>query len=61
MMAGFYLTNLKDFAEKIGVNSLALLSGLNIKTIYNYQSLKARASVNSIHKIAKALVVTRYS
>lgn len=59
MMAGFYLTKLKEFAEKIGgINSLALLSGLNIKTIYNYQSLKARASVNSIHKIAKALGVT---
>ena len=58
-MAGFYLTNLKEFAEKIGgVNSLALLSGLNIKTIYSYQSFKARASVNSIHKIAKALGVT---
>lgn len=58
MMAGFYLTKLKDFAEKIGVNSLALLSGLNIKTIYNYQSLKARASVSSTQKIAKALDVT---
>ena len=57
-MAGFYLTKLKDFAEKIGVNSLALLSGLNIKTIYNYQSLKARASVRSTQKIAKALGVT---
>lgn len=58
MMAGFYLTKLKDFAEKIGVNSLALLSDLNIKTIYNYQSLKAKASVRSIQKIAKALDVT---
>ena len=58
MMAGFYLTKLKDFAEKIGVNSLALLSDLNIKTIYNYQSLKAKASVRSIQKIAKALGVT---
>lgn len=59
MMAGFYLTKLKDFAEKIGgVNSLALLSGLNIKTIYSYQSLKARASVRSTQKIAKALGVT---
>ena len=58
MMAGFYLTKLKEFAEKIGVNSLALLSGLNIKTIYNYQSLKARASVRSTQKIAKALGVT---
>ena len=59
MMAGFYLTNLKEFAEKTGgVNSLALLSGLNIKTIYNYQSLKARASVRSTQKIAKALGVT---
>ena len=58
MMAGFYLTKLKEFAEKIGVNSLALLSGLNIKTIYNYQSLKARASVRSTQKIAKALNVT---
>ena len=58
-MAGFYLTNLKDFIEKIGgVNSLALLSDLNIKTIYNYQSLKARASVRSTQKIAKALGVT---
>ena len=57
-MAGFYLTKLKDFAEKIGVNSLALLSDLNIKTIYNYQSLKARASVRSTQKIAKALGVT---
>ena len=58
-MAGFYLTNLKDFIEKIGgVNSLALLSDLNIKTIYNYQSLKAKASVSSIQKIAKALGVT---
>lgn len=58
-MAGFYLTKLKDFAEKIGgVNSLALLSGLNIKTIYNYQSLKAKASVRSTQKIAKALGVT---
>ena len=57
-MAGFYLTKLKEFAEKIGVNSLALLSGLNIKTIYNYQSLKARASVRSTQKIAKALGVT---
>ena len=58
-MAGFYLTKLKDFVEKTGgVNSLALLSGLNIKTIYSYQSLKARASVNSIQKIAKALGVT---
>ena len=59
MMAGFYLTKLKDFIEKIGgVNSLALLSDLNIKTIYNYQSLKAKASVRSIQKIAKALGVT---
>ena len=58
MMAGFYLTKLKEFIEKIGVNSLALLSGLNIKTIYNYQSLKARASVRSTQKIAKALGVT---
>lgn len=59
MMAGFYLTKLKDFIEKIGgVNSLALLSDLNIKTIYNYQSLKARASVRSTQKIAKALGVT---
>lgn len=59
MMAGFYLTNLKDFVEKTGgVNSLALLSGLNIKTIYNYQSLKAKASVRSTQKIAKALGVT---
>ena len=58
MMAGFYLTKLKDFAEKIGVNSLALLSDLNIKTIYNYQSLKAKASVRSTQKIAKALDVT---
>lgn len=57
-MAGFYLTKLKDFVEKTGVNSLALLSGLNIKSIYNYQSLKARASVTSTHKIAKALGVT---
>ena len=57
-MAGFYLTKLKDFAEKIAVNSLALLSDLNIKTIYNYQSLKAKASVRSIQKIAKALGVT---
>ena len=57
-MAGFYLTKLKEFAEKISVNSLALLSGLNIKTIYNYQSLKARASVRSTQKIAKALDVT---
>ena len=58
-MAGFYLTKLKDFIEKIGgVNSLALLSDLNIKTIYNYQSLKAKASVRSIQKIAKALGVT---
>ena len=58
-MAGFYLTKLKEFIEKIGgVNSLALLSGLNIKTIYNYQSLKARASVSSTQKIAKALGVT---
>ena len=57
-MAGFYLTKLKDFAEKIGVNSLALLSDLNIKTIYNYQSLKAKASVNSTQKIVKALGVT---
>ena len=58
-MAGFYLTKLKEFIEKIGgVNSLALLSGLNIKTIYNYQSLKARASVRSTQKIAKALGVT---
>ena len=59
MMAGFYLTKLKDFIEKIGgVNSLALLSDLNIKTIYNYQSLKSKASVRSIQKIAKALGVT---
>ena len=59
MMAGFYLTRLKDFVEKIGgVNSLALLSGLNIKTIYSYQSLKAKASVRSTQKIAKALGVT---
>ena len=58
MMAGLYLTKLKDFAEKIGVNSLALLSDLNIKTIYNYQSLKAKASVRSTQKIAKALGVT---
>lgn len=59
MMAGFYLTKLKEFIEKIGgVNSLALLSDLNIKTIYNYQSLKARASVRSTQKIAKALGVT---
>ena len=59
MMAGFYLTKLKEFAEKTGgVNSLALLSGLNIKTIYNYQSLKAKASVRSTQKIAKALGVT---
>lgn len=58
-MAGFYLTKLKEFIEKIGgVNSLALLSDLNIKTIYNYQSLKARASVSSTQKIAKALGVT---
>lgn len=58
-MTGFYLTNLKDFVEKAGgVNSLALLSGLNIKTIYNYQSLKARASVTSTQKIAKVLGVT---
>ena len=58
-MAGFYLTKLKEFAEKIGgVNSLALLSGLNIKTIYSYQSLKAKASVRSTQKIAKALNVT---
>ena len=57
-MAGFYLTKLKEFIEKIGVNSLALLSGLNIKTIYNYQSLKAKASVRSTQKIAKALGVT---
>ena len=59
MMAGFYLTKLKEFAEKIGgVNSLALLSDLNIKTIYSYQSLKAKASVRSTQKIAKALGVT---
>ena len=59
MMAGFYLTKLKEFIEKIGgVNSLALLSDLNIKTIYDYQSLKARASVSSTQKIAKALGVT---
>ena len=59
MMAGFYLTKLKDFIEKIGgVNSLALLSDLNIKTIYSYQSLKAKASVRSTQKIAKALGVT---
>ena len=59
MMAGFYLTKLKEFAEKIGgVNSLALLSDLNIKTIYSYQSLKARASVSSTQKIAKALGVS---
>ena len=58
-MAGFYLTNLEEYAEKIGgVNCLALLSGLNIKTIYSYQSLKARASVRSTQKIAKALGVT---
>ena len=58
-MAGFYLTKLKEFIEKTGgVNSLALLSDLNIKTIYNYQSLKARASVRSTQKIAKALGVT---
>ena len=58
-MAGFYLTKLKEFIEKIGgVNSLALLSDLNIKTIYNYRSLKARASVRSTQKIAKALGVT---
>ena len=58
-MAGFYLTKLKEFIEKTGgVNSLALLSGLNIKTIYSYQSLKARASVRSTQKIAKALGVT---
>ena len=57
-MAGFYLTKLKEFIEKIGVNSLALLSGLNIKTIYSYQSLKAKASVRSTQKIAKALGVT---
>lgn len=59
MMAGFYLTKLKEFIEKIGgINSLALLSDLNIKTIYNYQSLKAKASVRSTQKIAKALGVT---
>lgn len=59
MMAGFYLTKLKKFIEKIGgINSLALLSDLNIKTIYNYQSLKAKASVRSTQKIAKALGVT---
>ena len=59
MMAGFYLTKLKEFIEKIrGVNSLALLSDLNIKTIYNYQSLKAKASVRSTQKIAKALDVS---
>lgn len=59
MMAGFYLTKLKEFIEKIGgVNSLALLSDLNIKTIYNYQSLKAKASVRSTQKIAKVLGVT---
>ena len=53
------MTKLKEFAEKIGgVNSLALLSDLNIKTIYNYQSLKAKASVRSTQKIAKALGVT---
>ena len=58
-MAGFYLTKLKEFIEKIGgVNSLALLSDLNIKTIYSYQSLKAKASVRSTQKIAKALGVT---
>lgn len=58
-MAGFYLTKLKEFIKKIrGVNSLALLSGLNIKTIYNYQSLKAKASVRSTQKIAKALGVS---
>ena len=58
-MAGFYLTKLKEFIEKIGgANSLALISGLNIKSIYNYQSLKAKASVNSTQKIAKALGVT---
>lgn len=58
MMAGFYLTKLKELAKEIGVNSLALLSDLNIKTIYNYQSLKAKASVRSTQKIAKALGVT---
>ena len=59
MMAGFYLTKLKEFAEKIGgVNSLALLADLNIKTIYNNQSLKAKASVRKKKKIAKALGVT---
>lgn len=59
MMAGFYLTKLKEFIEKIGgVNSLALLSDLNIKTIYSYQSLKAKASIRSTQKIAKALGVT---
>lgn len=58
-MAGFYLTKLKEFIEKIGgINSLALLSDLNIKTIYSYQSLKAKASVRSTQKIAKALGVT---
>ena len=57
-MAGFYLTNLKELAKEIGVNSLALLSGLNIKTIYEFRSLKAKASVSSTQKIAKALGVT---
>ena len=57
-MAGFYLTNLNELSKEIGVNSLALLSGLNIKTIYEFRSLKAKASVGSIQKIAKALGVT---
>ena len=57
-MAGFYLTKLKELAKEIGVNSLALLSGLNIKTIYEFRSLKAKASVRSTQKIAKALGVT---
>lgn len=56
-MAGFYLTKLKQLAEPIGASALASLSGLHIKSIYNYQSLKARASVKSTHKIAKALGV----
>ena len=58
MMAGFYLTNLNELSKEIGVNSLALLSGLNIKTIYEFRSLKAKASVGSIQKIAKALGVS---
>ena len=57
-MAGFYLTNLNELSKEIGVNSLALLSGLNIKTIYEFRSLKAKASVGSIQKIAKALGVS---